>query len=714
MRSQRALTAIALAAVLAAPPLAAQATVPACQVGRTALVLSGGGAKGLAHIGVLQALERAGVRPDLIVGTSMGAVVGALAASGYTATQLDSIARALPLADVFRAQEPRGPGAWGPLLPLVLWEEGDDGFVLQGATVRQHSVNGMLSAALLRGNLLARGDFNRLPIPLRVVATDLADRTPVVLAGGDLAQAVRASIAIPLVFTPEKVGTRVLTDGGLSANIPVTVARDADVGRVIVSDVTELPSDTLNLSSPLVVADRLLNWLFRQPDDSLGPEDLRIRPNVDGFRALDFSPRAIDSLIAMGRVAGDSMLAAWGCAASLGGRPAPVVPPLPRTVLALAGEARDPVGTRLVRRALGLEEGATIDVPELSRRLVQLSEREVFQEVWLGPVGEGDAIVVRPTLRRLPRRVGGIGLAYDGELGGRLWAGFVDRSLPLLQSEGSGVLMLGRFKRSAQLQVRRQTLLGQPTVTPIATLLLANEDIRRFDTEGLELATDRFREIVAAGGVERHLGRGYRIGMLAEARAWREVDLRLRSTAVREGLGGHLVLEKLTAGQGRLARFDLIANTAFTMASLDVRFRGRIGRMRLEHQLRAGWGSDLPAQLTFPLGGEDGFPGLNLGERRGDRELFTAITLSQPVAGSLSLRLTGAVGRTAFRDELSTAIGPRDPGFWVPGGFFGREGWLAGVRAGVGSETPIGPVRAEFGWTADGRSEGFLRLGRWF
>ena len=119
MRAQRAFAALALAATLASPPLSAQAQT--CGPGPTGLVLSGGGAKGLAHIGVLQSLERAGIRPDLIVGTSMGAVVGALAASGYTAAELDSIARTLPLADVFRAQEPRGPGAWGPLLPLVLW-----------------------------------------------------------------------------------------------------------------------------------------------------------------------------------------------------------------------------------------------------------------------------------------------------------------------------------------------------------------------------------------------------------------------------------------------------------------------------------------------------------------------------------------------------------------------------------------------------------------
>src|SRR6185312_9138522 len=92
---------------------------------------------------------------------------------------------------------------------------------------------------MLRGNLLARGNFDSLPIPFRAVAADLGDRSPVVLASGDLARAVRASFAIPLVFAPESLNGRILGDGGLVANIPVAVARAAGADRVIVSDATE-------------------------------------------------------------------------------------------------------------------------------------------------------------------------------------------------------------------------------------------------------------------------------------------------------------------------------------------------------------------------------------------------------------------------------------------------------------------------------------------
>jgi len=214
-RSGLALAMAAITCLGAAPPLSAQQ----CHAPRTALVLSGGGAKGIAHIGVLRVLDSLGIRPDLVVGTSMGAVVGALYASGYSGRELDSLARVAPLAALFRTYHPLAPKSLGALPPLVLWEQGDRGFALQSASVVEAETNALVNAAMLRGNLLARGDFDSLPIPFRAVATDLTRRDPVVMKTGDLAQAVRASAAVPLLFAPERRDGRFLTDGGLSANV---------------------------------------------------------------------------------------------------------------------------------------------------------------------------------------------------------------------------------------------------------------------------------------------------------------------------------------------------------------------------------------------------------------------------------------------------------------------------------------------------------------
>lgn len=681
-----------------------------CDGGLTALVLSGGGAKGLAHVGVLRALERAGVRPDLIVGSSMGAMVGALYASGYRVAEIDSIARTLPLTDVFHAVEPRGPTAWGARLPLLLWAEGDRGFAIQTASVEQRVINGMLGDALLRGNLLARGDFDRLPIPLRVVTTNMADRGVVAFASGDLAQAVRASIAIPLVFTPQRIGDSVYADGGLSANIPIEVARQAGATRVIVSDVTELPADTINLESPLVVADRLLNWLFRQPSDSLTAEDLYIRSPIGKFRALDFSPRAIDSLIAIGQRTADSALATWRCRDDVGAAPVGAVT-LPRIVSIAKGG--DDAGEReLVRRALMLTEATPLDARMLGERLRNLSDREVFRQVWLNPTGTADTVVLRPVVSRLPGRVGGIGLSYDAELGGRLWIGLLDRRVPVLGTEGSALLTSNRFANELQIELRRETRFGQSAFTPLALVRLTDAEVRRFAESGLELPTIDVQRAAVELGLERQLALGFRLRLAGLVHSWQESDPVLDRERTFSTVGGVAVLQKLTLDREELARVELVVTREYLRSSIDLHFSGALGGFRLEPRLRAGYGRDLPADEVFTLGGVDGFPGLHIGERPGDNELMGSLALQRRLIGPINVRVTGAVGRTAFH-RTGFLDGTALSGFAPVGGILGGSGWLAGGKVGLGSDTPLGPIRLEYGLNSEHRSSVFLRVGRW-
>jgi NTE family protein len=207
-----ALTLAACRMVSPAPlPLAPRAG-PGARPPRVALVLGGGGARGFAHVGVIRVLEEAGVPVALVVGTSVGSVVGALYASDPDAQRLERTTRGLGLDDFFDFT----------LAPL-----------LSGSAL------GLASGERLERFMLARvgTPIERLRIPFAAVATDLETGEAVVLRSGGVARAVRASCAIPGVFEPVEQGGRLLVDGGVARNLPVRIARELGADVVIAVDV---------------------------------------------------------------------------------------------------------------------------------------------------------------------------------------------------------------------------------------------------------------------------------------------------------------------------------------------------------------------------------------------------------------------------------------------------------------------------------------------
>jgi predicted acylesterase/phospholipase RssA len=677
---------ICLVCTLMQTPMKAQS----CRPPRTALVLSGGGAKGVAHIGVLRVLDSLGIRPDLVVGTSMGALVGALYASGYTGRELDSLARAIPLADLFRTYQPLAPRSLGILQPLVVWEQRAHGFAIQRAAIVEAEVSALINAGMLRGNLLALGNFDSLPIPFRAVATDLARREIVVMDSGDLAQAARASAAVPLLFAPELRDGRYLADGGLSANIPIAAARAAGAERVIVSDATAHPSDSLDVSSPILMADRLVQFLFRQPADSLHPGDVMIRPDVEGFTGVDFSRRAIDSLLAIGARAADSTLAVPACADSIEPPPSRA---LPHHVSGVTIAGASPSEHLALTRLLGLDAGDSLKVPRLRSRLRNMAAAsDDYEAIWLDPSGDGDSVHFHLILHRAARRVAGIGIAYDNELGGRMWAGLVDRRLFSRALEGSAAVYLGELRRELYVGMRRTFQVGHQLLKPTVTARIAEEEVRRFDADGNELSEAKTQEAIGFLGAERGLAHGWQLAAGIEGRAWSEPDSGDRST-----VGVVAIASRASRSRGEVLHAELLWTGIYRRAVFDGALFARAGPVRIIPRLRLGWGESLPVQLGIPLGGNDGFPGLHIGERRGNREVMLDFLLATAIKGPLIARVEFAAGRSG-----------------VGGGLFDADGWVGGLRAGMGAETPLGPVRLEYGVATGGRHALFVRMGRWF
>jgi hypothetical protein len=466
------------------------------------------------------------------------------------------------------------------------------------------------------------------------------------------------------------------------------VARAEGADRVIVSDATERPNDSVDLFSPMGLADRLLGFLFEQGTDSLGGEDVLVRPAVEGFPSLNFSADNVDRLIRHGSSAADTTLPKARCLPRHSGS-APPSPPI--RVVGLEIEGTNTSEHLALLRLLGLGMSDSLDATLLHSRVRHLAHSEAYQAVWLAPGGAGDSVTFDVSVQRTPRRVVGLGLAYDNELGGRMWAGAVDRRVFGLALEGSTALFLGEFRKELYLGLRRNYQLGRQLMTPTFTTRLATESVRRFEPDGDELGTAFTREALGFLGAERSFDPGWHVALGVNAHAWHQPG-RSRSTL---GLGAQAV--KAGRSGGQVLGIDLIWTGLYHRAAFDGQVSVKTGALRLEPRLRAGWGERLPLQATFPLGGEDGFPGLHISERRGDREFVLSTLFSYGLKGPFVGRVELAVGRSAFG-----------------GGMLASDGWLAGARAGVGAETPVGPVRFEYGLTQNGREAVFVRLGRWF
>ncbi len=292
-----------LAACLAAPAITDAQATPAPPASldthhrpRIGLVLSGGGARGTAHIGVLKVLEQMRVPIDAIAGTSMGAVVGGLYASGLSARDIEKIMTSINWQDAFRDRPPRED------LDLRRKEEDETFLVKYHFGVRDWHI--VVPKGLIQGQKLTEtlrrltlpvariSDFDDLPTPFRAVATDLESGDSVVIGSGDLTSAMRASLSAPGVFAPVEREGRLLVDGGIADNIPVDIARTMGVDVLIVVDVGSPLLQRQQLTSAPVISNQMISILINRDAQAqlatLTAQDVLIRPELGDASAFDF------------------------------------------------------------------------------------------------------------------------------------------------------------------------------------------------------------------------------------------------------------------------------------------------------------------------------------------------------------------------------------------------------------------------------------------
>jgi NTE family protein len=264
---------------------------------RVGLVLSGGGARGAAHVGVLKVLEEMRIPIDAIAGTSMGAIVGGLYASGMSAKDIEKLLLSLDWQDAFSDRLPRRD--------LGFRRKQDDrnflvryalGVSSKGFKLPQGLIQGQkLSQVLRDATLPVAGiyDFDRFPVPFRAVATDLVSGEEVVMSHGDLTTAMRASMSAPAVFVPMERDGRLLVDGGLTQNLPVEIARRMGVDVLIVVDVSFPLRSREQLRTPVDVTFQASTIMMRQRIDEqralLTERDILIDPELGSFSSSDFA-----------------------------------------------------------------------------------------------------------------------------------------------------------------------------------------------------------------------------------------------------------------------------------------------------------------------------------------------------------------------------------------------------------------------------------------
>ena len=646
-----------------------------------ALVLSGGAARGLAHIGVLRALEEEGIRPGLVCGTSMGALVGGLYASGHSSAEIRDIMLHTDWDEIFGKE--REHFEWRDTVVPDPW------LAFVGEGLRLHLPSGMVDDSyinfelveyFLRAEAMAQGDFDRLPIPFRCVGADAETTNPVVFDRGSVARAVRTSISIPPMFPAVPTDSTLLVDGGLASNLPISTARTLAPGHILAVDVS-LPQVNLSDRSSLVEVSFSIfdNLNKRSQRDTVSSRDRLLALKLPGFGPMDFT--MVDSLIEVGYRESKALVHEFAQLvrdSSDTARPDSfkVVLPPPRPQVAwLDRHGKESARADVASQLFGEPPPGAFDPDSLRPALQDVYRGDVFISAWPSFTVAQDSTTIVMAVESRPTSELTLALGYDNDVKGRINGSLVLR--PSHERLADKITLGGTFD-----PLRNNVFLA---VEPHSLARGANgwfarggwrqTDVRLFDAQRKihESTVERAEGLV---GGQRRLTSRY-VLQAGAGYGFAGTDARDLS-----GLLGAVSVQSGSAfGEGLQASF-LVGNesyaTILARATADV----RLGPVVVRTAVRAGSSSRLtPPDEVQSLGGPESFAGLRKREWLGrDRLAGEVRVLHQLTSNSrvFAYGQAGTITQSISRPDLDGEVH-----------FAGGAGFEAQV--------PFGPLNLDWG-----------------
>ncbi|QQX60419.1 patatin-like phospholipase family protein [Pseudomonas chlororaphis] len=701
------------------------------------LVLSGGAARGLAHIGVLKALEEQGVKIDAIAGTSMGAVIGGLYASGYKIDELEKLALGIDWQQALSDAPPRED------IPFRRKQDDRDFLVKQKLSFRDDGSLGLplgviqgQNLALLLESMLAHAsdtrDFDKLPIPFRAVATDIASGEKVVFRKGHLPRVIRASMSIPAVFAPVEMDGRLLVDGGMTDNIPLDVARDMGVDIAIVVDIGTPLRSRQQLATVVDVLNQSITLMTRRNSEeqlaSLHKSDVLIQPPLANFGVTDFgrAQEMIDAGYRATRIL-DARLAPLRRAEPMDAELSAARTPSQRTpiITAIRVENDSKVSDDVIRYYIRQHIGEPLDLDRLQTDMGTLYGLDYFEQVQYRVVHKGNdhTLVINARGKRSGTDYLRLGLNLSDDMRG-------DSAFNLGASyRVNGINSLGA-EWLTRVQIGDQQELYSEFYQPLdvgSRYFIA--PYIGIESQNIEAVLDN--DPIAEYRLERYgfgLNIGRQIGNSGEIRfgvgeAWGKADVRVGDQ--------DLPSESFNEGYYELRySFDSLDNVYFPHAGEDIglslrQFEPSLGSDKRYRQ----WEFKLDKALssgpnTFILGGRYG---RTLDEAEVVTSSFVlggARQLSGFRQDALSGQNISLMRGVYYRRLTPRSYLPLDFPLYIGGSLErGRawnndnefdSGYINAASVFLGFDTPLGPLNFSYGINDDNQKAVYLNLGQTF